>query len=315
MCSYHAPSSRTSRLPPAWWHLRVLPAGSRSLPFEGLTASRWRPRGRLVTSRPASPTLRRLSVASGQGYAPEVSKSRDEWVDAMREADVLDPPLAPPAACSRCLRPLEANKRPWGTCYACGHEHPQTLPRITAVTYGASGTRAWSFFTTTKFGNVAADKLKTFVKGIAATLSQEIETSHPEFTNGDDAYVVVPVPSSNGLVKRCLEVIAAKKWSSLIVVDALTAAQRPKQTDLGEAERREAAVGKYTASDAVAGKHVLLLDDAYTSGYTIHDAARAVSAAGALSVSCVVYARRVHSEAMAIYRAELGENGDDDDDV
>lgn len=238
-------------------------------------------------------------------------KSRDEWVEAMEEADVLNPPLAPPAACSRCLRPLEVSKRHWGTCFPCGHEHPQTLPRITAVTYGASGTRPWSFFTTTKFGNAEDSKIKSFVKGIAAMLSRAVETNHAEFTNGDADYVVVPVPSSSGLIKRGLDVIATKGWSSLVVVDALTAADRPKQTDLGEAKRREAASGKYTASGAVAGKHVLLIDDAYTSGYTIHDAARAVSAAGALSVSCVVYARRIYPEAMAIYRAETGEDDDD----
>jgi predicted amidophosphoribosyltransferase len=257
------------------------------------------------------------SRAPGVGYVRyhvtlhAMPKSRDEWVQAMDEADVLEPPLAAPAACSRCLRPLEVSKRQWGTCYRCGHEHPQTLPRITAVTYGAAGTRPWSFFTTTKFGDVEDTKIKSFVKGIAAMLSRAIETSHPDFTKGDAAYVVVAVPSSSGLIKRCLDVIATKGWSSLIAVDALTAETRPKQTGLGEDKRREAASGKYTASDGVSGKHVLLLDDAYTSGYTIHDAARAVSAAGALSVSCVVYARRIYPEARAIYRAETGEDDDE----
>jgi predicted amidophosphoribosyltransferase len=239
-------------------------------------------------------------------------KSRDEWVKAMAEADVLDPPLAPPAACSRCLRPLEASKRHWETCYPCGHEHPHTLPRITAITYGAAGTRPWTFFTTTKFGNASVEDLKSFVKGMAAMLSQAIETEHSDFVSGDAEYVVVPVPSSSGLIDRCLKVIETKGWSSLVVVDALTAADRPKQTELSEAGRREAAAAKYTASADVAGKHVLLVDDAYTSGYTIHDAARAVSAAGAASVSCVVYARRIYPEAMAIYRAEHGEDDGDE---
>jgi predicted amidophosphoribosyltransferase len=240
-----------------------------------------------------------------------MARTRDEWVEEVVKADLVDPPLAPPAACSRCLRPLEADKRHWGTCYPCGQEHPQTLSRITAVTYGASGTRTWAFYSAAKFGTVAADKLKTFTKAIAATLSQAIDNDYPQFTNGDDDYVVVPVPSSSGLIKRCLEVIETKGWSSLKVVHALTAADRPKQTDLGEAARREAAAGKYTSSADVAGKHTLLADDAYASGYTIHDAARAVSAAGALSVSCVVYARRIYPEAMAIYRAELGEDDEE----
>lgn len=229
----------------------------------------------------------------------------------MREADVLDPPLAPPAACSRCLRPLELEKRQWGTCYPCGHEHRPTLPRVAAVTYGATSTRPWTFFTTTKFEQASAEKLASFVSGIAAMISLTIETEHPAFIGGDSDHVVVPVPSSSGLVNRCLAAIEAAGWPSLIVVDALTAApERPRQTELGMDARRAAAAGKYTASAAVAGKHVLLLDDAYTSGYTLHDAARAVGAAGAVSVSGVVYIRRIYPDAMAVYRAELGEDDD-----
>ena len=225
----------------------------------------------------------------------------------MEEANVLDPPLKPPAACARCLRPLESTKRQWGTCYPCGNEHASTLQRVTAITYGASGTRPWSFFTATKFAAVSSDRLETFVKGIAAMLSHAIELEYPRFGAGDADYVVVPVPSSTGLINRALDVIADKRWNSLVVADALTAEDRPKQTNLGESARREAASGKYTARD-VAGKHVLLIDDAYTTGYTIHDAGRAVSAAGAISVLGLVYVRRIYPEAMAIYRAELGED-------
>ena len=228
----------------------------------------------------------------------------------MEEAGVLHRPLTPPAACSRCLRPLEEDKRHWGTCYLCGHEHPRTLPRISAITYGAAGTRPWEFFTATKFERATRDQLASFVNGIAATLSVAIEQDFPAFSDGGGDHVVVPLPSRHGLIRRCLDALSANGWSRLQVVDALSAAERPQQTGLDEAGRRSAAAGKYTASAAVAGKHVLLIDDAYTSGYTIHDAARAVMAAGALSVVAVVYARRIHPEAMAIYREERGE-GDD----
>jgi predicted amidophosphoribosyltransferase len=242
-------------------------------------------------------------------YAAGVPEDRDEWVAAMRAADVLHPPLAPPAACSRCLRPLDPDKRQWETCYLCGHEHPPTLPRITAATYGASGTRPWIFFTTAKFEDASAEDLARFVNGIAAMISLTIETEHPEFVDPDEGHIVVPVPSSSGLVSRCLGAIEANEWPSLVVVDALTAAlDRPRQTDLNMDDRRAAAAGKYTASAAVEGKHVLLLDDAYTSGHTLHDAARAVAAGRALSVGGVVYARRIYPDGMAIYRAEQGED-------
>jgi predicted amidophosphoribosyltransferase len=238
-----------------------------------------------------------------------VPEGRDEWVAAMREANLLHPPLAPPAACGRCLRPLEPEKRQWGTCYICGQEHGPTLPRVAVATYGATGTRPWKFFTTAKFEEAAADKLSSFVNGIAAMISSTIEAEYPTFVGDDEQHIVVPVPSSSGLVNRCLTAIESNRWPVLVVVDALTAAAcRPRQTDLNMDDRRAAAAGKYSASAAVAGKHVLVLDDAYTSGYTLHDAARAAAAAGAESVAGVVYIRRIYPDAMAIYRAEIGED-------
>jgi predicted amidophosphoribosyltransferase len=237
-------------------------------------------------------------------------ESRDDWAAAMQDADVLYPPLEPPAACPRCLRPMREDERRWGTCYQCGREHPPTLARITVVTYGADATRPWQFYKTAKFGQTTSKKLATFINGIAAMISQTIETKYPDFVDGDNDHVIVPLPSTSGLIARCISAIAANGWGRLHVVDALTAENRPRQTGLDMNDRRAAAAGKYAASPAVAGKHVLLLDDAYTSGYSIHDAARAVDEAGALSVSCVIYARRIYPEAMAVYRAERGEEGD-----
>ncbi len=233
--------------------------------------------------------------------------NRDEWQQAMLNADVLFQPLAPPVACPRCLRPLEEEKRRWGTCWQCGHEHPQTLPTVSAVTYGATGTRPWNFYVATKFENDTPEHLTSFITGIAATLSLLVERDHPDFSDGDERHVVVPLPSSSGLISRCLTAIADNDWPTLQVADALTAADRPKQTGQNMDARRQAAAGKYTASATAAAEHVLLLDDAYTSGYSLHDAARAVSQAGALSVGGVVYIRRIYPDAMALYREEKGE--------
>lgn len=228
----------------------------------------------------------------------------------MGEAGVLYLPLAPPLACPRCLRPLEPDKRRWGTCWDCGHEHPPTMPRVSAVTYGATGTLPWKLYTSAKFENGSPENVADYISGIAATLSLTIEREYPEFSDGDAQHVVVPLPSSSGLITRCLDAINANGWPHVTVVEALTAAPRPKQTGLPMEKRREAAAGKYTASATIAGKHVLLLDDAYTSGFSIHDAARAVSEAGALSIIGVVYARRIYPDAMALYREETGMEAD-----
>jgi hypothetical protein len=232
---------------------------------------------------------------------------RNDWQQAMVNADLLFQPLAPPLSCSRCLRPLEPEKRHWGTCWQCGHEHPPTLSKISAVTYGATGTRPWDFYLRTKFENDTAEHVESFVNGIAATLSLLIEQDYGDFSGGDDEHIVVPLPSSSGLIGRCIAAINDNSWPSVQTADALTAAIRPKQTGQNMDGRREAAAGKYTAAATVTRMHVLLLDDAYTSGYSLHDAARAVAHAGSLSVGGVVYIRRIYPDAMALYRDEREE--------
>lgn len=95
---------------------------------------------------------------------------------------------------------------------------------------------------------------------------------------------------------------SARDWPTLVFDDCLAAASRRRQSELSAAERQEAARGKYTVGGNLSGRAVLLLDDVYTSGFTMHDAARALREAGAASVIGVVYARRVFPDAMALYR-------------
>lgn len=63
------------------------------------------------------------------------------------------------------------------------------------------------------------------------------------------------------------------------------------QTGLTLEERRKNLIGCMAASSAVSGKHVLLVDDVYTSGATAAEAARALYAAGAVSVGVFAAAR------------------------
>ncbi len=67
----------------------------------------------------------------------------------------------------------------------------------------------------------------------------------------------------------------------------------PRLAGLSPVERRFALLGSFTASDAVAGEHVVLIDDVLTSGATCLELVRELTDRGAASVSVWTVARTV----------------------
>ena len=63
------------------------------------------------------------------------------------------------------------------------------------------------------------------------------------------------------------------------------------QSDLGAAERRANVRGAFAAAPAVAGRHVIIVDDVLTTGATVAECARALRAAGAFRVGVLTVAR------------------------
>jgi len=223
------------------------------------------------------------------------------WLDRLREGGILFPPLRPPDCCERCQRPLEPERQRYPTCYDCGRVHGRDLAGVSAATYAAVGTPPWELLLDAKFERVASDAVAQRVTAIAAAVWETIETMAPDFLEGSEG-VAVTIPSSRDLIHRCAAEATQRGWGSPAFEDRLRAEDRPRQSDLSAADRREAARNKYAFDGDLTGKGVLLLDDVYTSGYTMHDAARACRAAGATSVVGVVYARRVFPDVMALYR-------------
>lgn len=117
---------------------------------------------------------------------------------------------------------------------------------------------------------------------------------------GGEADVLVPVPTTRRRLRQrgfnqaalLCEVIARE--TGMPMEEALTRTkEREAQTHLRAQQRRKNLVGTMCATRLLSGKRIILVDDVYTTGATAREAARALKAAGASSVSVFAAARTV----------------------
>ncbi len=85
-----------------------------------------------------------------------------------------------------------------------------------------------------------------------------------------------------------IEAVTRPRWLARV------RATRP-QSDLPAAERRVNVRGAFQASRAVAGRHVLVVDDVLTTGATLGECARALRDGGARCVGVLTVARVLHA--------------------
>ena len=110
--------------------------------------------------------------------------------------------------------------------------------------------------------------------------------------------LIVPVPTTaqrereRGFNQAALLAQRLGRTWGMEMANALTRTdERIPQAGLGAQERRAHLQGVMRADESVRGRRVLLIDDVYTTGATAREAARALLAAGALSVGMLTAAR------------------------
>jgi ComF family protein len=149
------------------------------------------------------------------------------------------------------------------------------------------------------FGGIARDAvhaLKFQNHHAIAPMMARLMASRVEAVRAD---VVIPVPlhpsrrrergyDQAALLARHL----ARSLSLPARTDVLRRVRKTRQqTTLDGIERRENVRGAFAVVAPLAGERVLLVDDVYTTGSTMEEAAHALHEAGSGSITAVVFAR------------------------
>lgn len=165
----------------------------------------------------------------------------------------------------------------------------QQIPQLAAASAFLSyvpGTASSSIFLAFKYGGKQA--LAHFMGTLMAA-----ELINTGFFDGID--LVVPVPLSRQRQKmrgynqsECLATGITEITGLKLAVDIVTrTADNPTQTNLNAAERRYNVAGIFRLKrpEAVAGRHVLIVDDVLTTGATIASCAKEIATAGEVKIS------------------------------
>ena len=122
---------------------------------------------------------------------------------------------------------------------------------------------------------------------------------------GGEADLLVPVPTTKKRQRergynqaQVLAELIGKETGMPVIPALQRTDEHAAQVKLSGQSRRQNLRGVMVADDRVCGKHVLLIDDVYTTGSTAEEAARALLAAGALSVQVFTAAKSMYDGEM-----------------
>lgn len=195
-------------------------------------------------------------------------------------------PRAPAPACSVCAGPIPIYTEA-GDGHVCGVclTHPPAYDRaFAALSYGFP---ADELIQTLKYRSQLA-----LARLFAELLGQAVRAApHPD--------LLIPMPLHPHRARergfnQAAEIARPLARSLGIALDTASLSRTrntPAQAALPLDRRHGNVKGAFACTEAVAGKHVAVVDDVMTSGATLHEAAKALKQAGAAEVSLWVVAR------------------------
>jgi ComF family protein len=195
--------------------------------------------------------------------------------------------------CARCALPFDYDAGPEAVCGGC-LAHPPRFDRLrAAVAYG-------------DIPRAVALKLKYGGRpGVAETMARFMA----RHVDGAADAILVPVPLHRWRIWRrgynqaaLIAAALARHTGQAARLDLVARIRRtPPLKEMSPRERRDALRGAFKVSAdrkaEVKGRHIVLVDDVYTSGATANGCARALKRAGAARVDVVTWARVVKAEA------------------
>ncbi len=189
-------------------------------------------------------------------------------------------PVRPPW-CERCGQP----EPHFGPCRLCA-EWPAALTQVRSAVWLSDGAR--EAVHALKYGGLPriADDLATAI----GTLSLPT----------DEASVLVPIPLAPKRLRQrgynqseALARALSRLWKIPVVDVLIRSRETATQTALTPETRLANVAGAFTARTADRGSRIVLVDDVFTTGATLAEAARALEQAGARTIYGVTFGRAV----------------------
>jgi predicted amidophosphoribosyltransferase len=258
-----------------------------------------RPLGVAAPGVPGAPL--RAAVPDTRGTASD--RARLVVLDALAEGPLLWP-LLPCHPCRLCAIPRRP-ARAWEfrTCYRCRELRALYGDALDGLHPLSLTTRDWPLGSALRHfkDDLGAapdtDCARMLGAALSAYLQARVSTASP-FGLPHGPSLITAVPSSRPAVTAGL-VRAAREgwWTPPLPTVAVARPGLPRQRERSGRERLHVE-GKWDVDDrAVRGHDVLVLDDLYTTGGTVHSFALALRTAGARSVHAAVLALNVADSA------------------